>query len=270
MRECWQVRSLLLDNYYGDLSDEQGSRVRTHLQICTRCAKELAEVRDTLDILQLRQAEAPAPEDLARSWESIRREILAPRRPVTSNSLDLGWWVPRLAFSLLLVISGVWVGWNLRSPSGVPALPATSADLLLPLSSQPPSRLWRHLQRSEVLILEIMNFQAAADDQGALGLELSRRVSEELLEEGDLLRSELQAADEIDEPLLGLIRDLELILLQVAHLGDDPGSRDVIEAVRSAIQQQALLLRIKLAEILTKKSKPQPGKTSLDSDQSRA
>lgn len=266
MTDCRRISSYLLDSYYGDLSAERQQEVDLHLENCPFCQEEFSEIRFTLDVLKRTRAEAPDAAVLERSWEGIRAGIFAGREGSAASrawDLDLGWWVPRLAFSLLLIVSGVWIGWHLR-PVSSPGDTSLQADLGPALSSAPPSdRLWRHLQRTEVVMLEIMNFQAADDDEGELSLELSQSLSEQLLQEGDAVRAELESSGDTDEELLALVGDLERILLQIAHLGNGPESREVIEALREAIREQALLLRIDMAEILERrKAKSQSEKTA--------
>jgi hypothetical protein len=212
----------------------------------------LAEKRlDTCIIETIKQATEKCPDPL---WDKVVSNLQDRTSYGGRLALRLPWlrWKPSLglAAAVGLVTAGIFFGkwiWTQDSAS------RSAPDSTISVSPQASKRLalleerTQHcLQKSEVLLLALANFDPQTDDAMTLNLPYQRRISEALVKEASYLKSEL--SEPAERRLQDLISDLEVILLQIANLEDEYDLQDV-EMLRSGVNKRGILFRIDLSRM---------------------
>jgi hypothetical protein len=202
--------------HYGESDD--GKRVEHHLSTCEACRGELdAIARDLEDVGSI-----PAPERDADYGTEVWRAI-APRLERDHRRRT---WILAVAAVLL---AGTFLAGRLstRWDQGAPQTEVRERILLVALGE--------HLDRSEVLLLEIAN-----ENEPGLGRDAAR----DLLRESRLYR---QTAYRVGDVATGDVLDeLERLLLDVVH-GTSPN-----DALRTRIEEQDVLFKIRFLQTSVK------------------
>jgi hypothetical protein len=108
------------------------------------------------------------------------------------------------------------------------------------------SRTQDYVQRSQLVLLAIVNFDRESEDPYTLDLPYKQQLSRELVREADWLKQGL--AESRQRRLQELVADLEAVLLQIANL-EGAGDLDAIELVQTGVQGRGLFLKMHLAEV---------------------
>lgn len=198
--------------HYGECDDARS--VELHLSTCNRCRDELERiVRDLDDIGSI-----PAPE---RS-EDYGAEVWRAIAPRLERRRSRRVWLLAAAAAVLV---GTFVAGrlSLRWDQEVPPVVARERILLVALGD--------HLDRSEVLLLEVVNAPAG---------EMGRETARELVRESRLYR---QTAYRVGDVATGEVLDeIERLLLDVAH-----GTTSA-ETLRARIEGQDVLFKLRVLQ----------------------
>ncbi len=259
MDECQRCRQVFTDALYGRLDDSRRSAFETHLGQCDLCREEYAGLRATFQDMEKRERSEPDPAFWEGYWERLetrmhREKVLYQPRPSGLRRPSFEWLrfrVPRWAFqaaaAVLLVVVGIFIGrmWLLPPSAGVPTAALTSGTTAAS-SLELASRTRNYVQRSKMVLMAIVNFDADAEDPYTLDLPYKQRLSRELVQEADWLKQGL--ADARQRRLQELVVDLEAVLLQIANL---EASEDLsaIELVQTGVQSRGIFLKMHLAEV---------------------
>ncbi len=202
----------LILHHYGEGDDP--ALVERHLLDCKRCRDELDAIgRDLRDVGSI-----PAPERGADYGAEVWRAV-APR---LAHRRSRRTWVLAAA---AVVLTGTFLAGRLstRLGSDIPQDEVRERILLVALGE--------HLDRSEVLLLEVVN-----TEKGELGQEAAR----ELLRASRLYR---QTAHQVGDIATGdVLEELERLLLDVAH-GSTPS-----DTLKSRIRDRDVLFKIRVLQ----------------------
>jgi hypothetical protein len=246
------MRELMVAALYDELDRRQRETLDRHLRSCSACAQHYRQMSETLGVMSEREK----PERDEAFWTSYF-EQLAPRLEsgaVEQLTVRFPAWSRHPAFragaaaALILVgvLLGKWV-WQKDRPQASAPGPIVSAPYPGHVTvTEPVHRAEAYLQRSKVLLLALANFDPATDNAATLNLPTQRQISESLVQEAMVLKSEL--SDTAELRLRELVDDLEVILLQIANL-ENEHDLAAIELVRSSVTNQALLFRIDLSQL---------------------
>lgn len=254
MISCKKYKTRLVAKAFGDLDTAEERELQNHLATCAACRDTLAEMQQALDtvgmphrpempdhfwegywhrlVQRMEKETQPAPNSLAeRVWEWLREKWS--RQPLL---LPLA----RTAGVLALLILGVVIGhyWWPRETAPV-------AEVTPPPVAAMPARASQWLDRSEILLVGIMNEDLS--DPGQIDFSHQRAISRHLVTEARTLSQELDPS--AHRQLIQLIGQLELVLLQIANL-DAEQDLSGVELVRDGIAREGLLLKINIAEIV--------------------
>ena len=212
-------------------------------------ARELAELRQLLQFAD----ETQPPEPPAAYWRGFwsRLEPKLKRESLWSRFVSV--FVPRhglqlatgfAAMGLLLIVALVLLYQVMVPQSEKPTITTTSIKIER-TEGYFEYVADEHLERSRLLLQEVVNI-ASSGPLTAERLTDNRRRSEELLSENRTYR---QAAERHnDERLAGLLRELELVLMDIANI--DPNvAQDALANLQSRIVKKDLLERIKIVNL---------------------
>jgi hypothetical protein len=119
--------------------------------------------------------------------------------------------------------------------------PLGASPALVPASVE--ARTWQYLDRSKVLLLGIVNTEPTAPDAAVLNLPRKQALARDLVAEAGRLQTELNTPAQ--QRMNDLVRDLEVILLQIANL-EATHDLPAIEMVRSGVERRGILFKINL------------------------
>ncbi len=198
------------------------------------------------DRLQARMAAepepAPVPAAVADPAESDR--LRRPIRPVV-RSLR---WAALPAAAAALVAAGILIGRWSRGPA-VP-IPGQGTAVM---AAELELRTGRYLDRSQRILLALVNFTPETKDSFGLDLPGQKAASRALVEEASLLRGDLTKARE--RRLEKLVGDLQVILLQIANL-DSADDQDAVRIARAGVEGRDILFQINLAGLRAPDGRP--------------
>ncbi len=247
------MQELLYDYAYGEIDPATKEGVDEHLASCPVCARELQDLRTTLDILP-RPIDDPADRLDDAYWKSlalgIERELRRKKAPRSKGVADFfrkvaSSLVHRPAFTypalgaLALLAAAVFVFRQMPQPSEHISESPTPGIVDPAGEEATYKRVSDYLQKSRVLLVGIANEDPAA---GETKLSAQRVVSRDLIQEGRYLRQH-----DLDGRSRKLIRDLEKILIELASIEETFDHPD-IELIRGGIRQQNLLFKVRMAE----------------------
>jgi hypothetical protein len=270
---CKKYEPYLAAQVFGDLNAADAQKLQTHLVDCAKCRVALAEMETMLGAL----GEARRPKMPEHFWEGYwyrlvermeKEEQTAPKRiPLRERVSE--WlrtiWVEqplviplaRTAGILALLIIGVLVGhywWPQETAQMAKTTPAPVTAV--------QARADQWLERSKILLIGVMNEDFSTVAQPDFSQQ--REISQSLVTEARAIRQEIDPSG--NRQFLQLMSQLELILLQIAHL---EAERDLtaVELVREGIDRNGLLLKINITEMAQQGQQnappAKPGKGSL-------
>lgn len=120
-------------------------------------------------------------------------------------------------------------------PSAADAAVASSND-----------RAMRYVEKSQLLLIALVNNDDSEPDAYASGLDERRRRSRDLVDEADSIKEEL--SDPKQRRLRELVDELQKILIQISNLESDE-DMDEVEFIRSRVNDHDVLLKINLEQM---------------------
>jgi hypothetical protein len=237
----------LVGHFYGDGPLEVESAVEEHLRACSLCRASWDELTATLKMVDASAVPEPDPGFEERLWTRVQPAL--PGRPDEIGPWRVGthpgrrWRVPSFAFAAaglaLAVTAAVLAMRESRPAAPVAATPAARA------AADPKGRervlltgLDDHFQRSEILLVEVLNAPVTAGDE--LGFE--RQTADDLVDWGRLYR--VAAQQNGNFRMAQMLEDLESVMVEIAR-SPDQMDRDEIGSLRSRIQDDNLLFKVR-------------------------
>lgn len=225
--------------FYGDASPDEERRLAGHVERCAQCQPLWQEIKGSLAAVDAAGVPEP-PADFERvMWARVQREIEG-IRPATVR-----WWAPQYwlpAASLAVVVLAVTIGTQVWNRTEAPASADDTTDVA---ESQPERALLiamdDHLERSELLLVELMNADLTQPDAVRLGYE--RAAADDLLLSSRLYRQTATHTGNVE--LAAMLEDLERVLVEVARAPQDLKPQD-LTALRTRIEEDDLLFKVRV------------------------
>jgi hypothetical protein len=236
-------------HYYGDA--EGTAEIERHLAMCPECRAEFARVQSTLR--QIEPVEVPEPPTgfEEKTWLNLRDRLP-----------EKGGFFRRLFFPKTFGPQK----WALAGVMAALLVAAFLAGRFLPRPAQPvanapqavnPQRVvlvavGDHLERSQMLLVEIMN----ADAKGPIDFSNEQAEARDLLDSNHLYRVSAQQAG--DPQVARLLDQLGRVLAEVAN-GPAEVSPGDLQQVRHTIQSEGLLFKVRVvgSEVNSRARRPE-------------
>jgi hypothetical protein len=218
-------------HYYGEAEGE--AEIRSHLAQCQRCRAELERVESLLG--QIEPTEVPEPPAFfeEKTWLNLRERLPQKRSGFRQwFGRPKKWALAPIAVLLLAAAFMAGRFWPRPTPN-VALTPNPQRVVLVAVGD--------HLERSQMLLVEIMN----ADTSSAQALDFSgeRQQARDLLDANHLYR--LSAQHVGDPQVARVLDDLGRVLAEIANGPSQLAPGDLKE-IRTRIQSQELLFKIKV------------------------
>jgi hypothetical protein len=219
-------------HFYGDAEDKAG--VAQHLGECAACRAEFERVQSMLQ--QIEPIEVPEPPATfeEKTWLNVR-DRLPEKHSWTAWLRSPKQWVLAGSMVALLVVAFVAGRFWPR-----PVQPVTPANVAHVNPQQVVLvTVGGHLQRSEMLLVEIMN----SDANTPLDFSAEQGRARDLLDANHLYRVSAQQAG--DPKVARLLDELGRVLAEVAN-GPKEISPDDLKEIRGRIESEGLLFKVRV------------------------
>ncbi|HEY2364352.1 MAG TPA: hypothetical protein VGK36_24775 [Candidatus Angelobacter sp.] len=233
-------------HYYGDA--EETSEVERHLAACSDCRSEFTRVQSLLQQIEPLEVPEPVASFEEKTWLNLRDRLQDKRGFLQRLFGRQQKWALAGAMVMLLAIAFL-AGrfWPRPGPQ---------------IAQQPPSQVnpqrvvlvavGDHLERSQMLLVEIMN----ADTKGPINFANEQAEARELLDSNHLYRVSSQQAG--DPQVARLLDQLGRVLAEIAN-GPAEVSPGDLEQVRHTIQSEGLLFKVRVvgSEVNSRARRPE-------------
>jgi hypothetical protein len=258
MSKCRHVRTLFVDALYNELTAEQKKAFKMHLNGCSECSKAYIDFTVTLKTMSQRKRVEPDPDFWTGYWDRLAPRLKVPAKkpsPIKDwrqwipEFLPLPRWAYQVTAAVALLVIGIFIGRNALGPTrSVKIIPqlAERREISPGLASY-QNRTSQYLEKSKILLLGIINFDAETEDPIALDFSRKQQISQELVQEAGVLKKGLTRYGAEDR-FIELVSDLEVILLQIANL-EKEHDLSAIDMVRSGVDRKGILLKITIEEM---------------------
>ena len=219
---------------YGDAEDAQD--VRVHLESCPICRDEFERVQGLLK--QIEPPEVPEPPAVfeEKTWLNLRDRLAAKRSGFRQWFFAAPRWALAGAAAVLLAAAFL-AGRYVPRPPGVTT--GNAGNNQVNRQQVVLVAVGDHLERSQMLLVEIMNNDAVS------GADLSneQQQARDLLDANHLYR--VSAQDAGDPQIARLLDELGRVLTEIANSPSDLSPSD-LQQIRSRIQSDGLLFKVRV------------------------
>jgi hypothetical protein len=231
-------------HYYGDAED--APEIERHLAACTECQAEFARIQATLK--QIEPLEVPEPLAIfeEKTWLNLRDRLPAKGSFFQRLFGAQQKWV--LAGAMVLLLAAAFLAGRFWPRPGVQTAPQSA--------QVNPQRVvlvavGDHLERSQMLLVEIMN----TDAKGSVDFSTEQAEARDLLDSNHLYKVSAQQAG--DPQVARLLDQLGRVLAEVANGPSEVSSGD-LQQVRHTIQSEGLLFKVRVvgSEVNSKIRRP--------------
>jgi hypothetical protein len=236
-------------HFYGDA--ENASEVERHFAACAECRAEFARVQAMLKQIEPMEVPEPAPVFEEKMWLNLRDQLPEKRSFLTRLFGAQQKWALAGVMALLLV--GAFLAgrfWprttqlNIAGPTGQQGQVNPQRVVLVAVGD--------HLERSQMLLVEIMN----TDARGTVNFSNEQAEARDLMDNNHLYR--VSAQETGDPQVARLLDQLGRVLAEVAN-GPSEVSHSDLEQVRHTIQSEGLLFKVRVigSEVNSKIRQPE-------------
>ena len=247
MSDCQKFEDRFVDALYGELDPSNQQAVDEHLKECSRCSELFASMQKTLNIMDSRE-HPELPEEYWNQYDQSLQKRMADAKPQNVRWHSFGkipGWALKAAAAFILVGVGVLIGRYYTAPEQKIAQPLPRIVTPVQRASMDPETK-RFLDRSQVLIIGIVNMEPEEDGSYPADLTAQKKVSRDLIHEASVIKTNLKGPDK--RRLNELVSDLELIMLQIANLETEHDQPE-IEMVKSGVDRKGVLFKINLEQM---------------------
>jgi hypothetical protein len=232
-------------HYYGDA--EEAKEVERHLAACPECRAEFARMQSTLQQIEPLEVPEPSAGFEEKTWLNLRDRL--PEKGGFLRRLFGKQQKWALAGAVLMLLAAAFVAGRFwpREDQKIAQQPPAQVN---------PQRVilvavGDHLERSQMLLVEIMN----ADAKGPINFSNEQAEARELLDSNHLYRVSSQQAG--DPQVARLLDQLGRVLAEIANGPAEVSPQD-LEQVRHTIQSEGLLFKVRVigSEVNSKVRRP--------------
>lgn len=220
-------------HYYGDA--EEAAEVERHLAACAECRAEFARVQSLLQQIEPLEVPEPAAGFEEKTWLNLRDRL-----PVKGSFLKRLFGTQQkwaLAGAMVVLLAVAFLAgrfWPRPGPQVVQQQPSLVNPQRVVLVA-----VGDHLERSQMLLVEIMN----ANTKGPIDFSSEQAQARDLLDSNHLYRVSSQQAG--DPQVARLLDQLGRVLAEIAN-GPAEVSPGDLEQVRHTIQSEGLLFKVRV------------------------
>lgn len=234
---------------FGDAKNSQA--IAQHLEICARCRGEFEQVKGLLQEIPAIQVPEPLAYLEQKLWLNLRDRLPERRSAAWQGLLTSSRWA--IASTMVVLVIAAFLGgryWPHHDETPrAPELAQVNPQRVVLVA------VGDHLERSQMLLLELMN----ADSGDRADLPSQQKLARNLLDDNRLYRQSAQRVG--DREVAHVLDELERVLVEIANAPSDPSAADLRE-IRSRIQSQDLLFKVQIVRSNVTRQGEAPGTSS--------
>ena len=254
MSACEKFQARFIEALYDELDAKMLKALQAHLENCPKCRKEYKQMRNT--ILKIEKEDMPDPGeqywdnywlrlDQRMEKENIRTEMKSGSKNIISMHPNMRSWMIRILSAAAMLLGGIGIGYlYFVNPDSVD----------LPINGQIPvkttaynQKAAHYLESSKILLLGFVNFDTDEIDPTSMDFSRQQQAANSLIKRAAVLKDDLTGKE--NQRVLALIQELEIILLQISNC-EKEFDIPAIELIKSGVDNNALLMKINLEEIM--------------------
>jgi hypothetical protein len=217
---------------YGDAENEE--EVHGHLEGCAACRDEFERVQQWLKLIEPVEVPEPPAVFEEKTWLRLRDRLAAKRGGVRQWFLAAPRWAVAGGVAVLLAaafLAGRYLPrHDQQTPNSASAVNRQQVVLVA---------VGDHLERSQMLLVEIMNNDAT----GGADLSSEQQRARDLLDANHLYRVSAQSSG--DPQIAQLLDELGRVLTELANSPSDLSPAD-LQQIRKRIQSDGLLFKVRV------------------------
>ena len=236
-------------HYYGDAEGEP--EIERHLAACTECRTEFARVQATLQQIEPLEVPEPAASFEEKTWLNLRDSL--PEKGSFFRRLFGAQQKWAFAGVMALLLAAAFFAGRFWPRAGEKDIALQQGQ---PVQANPQRvvlvAVGDHLERSQMLLVEIMN----ADAKSSVDFSAEQAQARDLLDSNHLYRASAQQTG--DPQIARLLDQLGRVLAEVAN-GPKEVSPEDLQQVRHTIQSEGLLFKVRVvgSEVNSKIRQPE-------------
>jgi hypothetical protein len=233
-------------HYYGDA--EGKPEIERHLAECADCRAEFARVESMLRQIEPLEVPEPAMNFEEKTWLNLRDRLPEHGGFFRKLFRPQSKWALATLMALLLIVAFLagrfWPRHEQQIAKQPPATVNPQRIVLVAVGD--------HLERSQMLLVEIMN----TDAKGTVNLSSEQAQARDLLDANHLYRLSAQQAG--DPQVARVLDELGRVLAEIAN-GPTEVSPSDLQEVRRSIQSEGLLFKVRVlgSEVNSKVRRPE-------------
>jgi hypothetical protein len=240
-------------HYYCDAGET--AEIERHLAACAECRAEFARVQSMLQQIEPLEVPEPAASFEEKTWLNLRDRL--PEKGGFLGRLFSPQRKWALAGAMVMLLAVAFLAGRFWPRS------------VQPIAQQPPPQVnpqrvilvavGDHLERSQMLLVEIMN----SDAKGPINFSSEQAEARDLLDSNHLYRVSSQQAG--DPQVARLLDQLGRVLAEIAN-GPAEVSPGDLEQVRHTIQSEGLLFKVRVvgSEVNSRARRPELSGSSIN------
>jgi hypothetical protein len=238
-------------HYYGDA--EEATEIERHLAACAECRAEFVRVQSMLRQIEPLEVPEPPATFEEKAWLNLRDRLPEKggffRRLFKLQAGPQQKWAFAGVMALLLAAAFMAGRFWPRPEQQIAHKPEPANPQRVVLVA-----VGDHLERSQMLLVEIMN----ADAKGRIDFSSEQAEARDLLDSNHLYRVSAQQAG--DPQVARLLDQLGRVLAEIANGPSEVSPQD-LQQVRHSIQSEGLLFKVRVvgSEVNSRVRRPEPG-----------
>jgi len=256
---CGIIRRYAILEHYGELPARKREALRRHIAGCKACADYQADIAATLTALAERQGGEPDESFWSSYWPRLQQRLERESRMhfVHQRRYDTLALRPVHAgiAAVVLILVGVFVGRMVLPLPETPSAITRAMSSRSQLSEEQTRRLERCLDRTTLILTEIVNNGDAYVAARVVPSPTQKEISVQLASEARGLREQLDATREVQ--LRQLLWQMEILLEQIAHL-ERSEIKSGIDIIRDGVEQENILPTISMTRGMLNRHMPAP------------
>ncbi len=259
MQVCKKHKDQFIEALYGELDTNEFKRLQQHLEVCPKCREEYNQMQNTIKQMGSDHVPNPNKQFWDNYWakleermiaENIQIENRAERKNIISLRPNVRAWTIRILSAAAMLLIGIGIGY-LYFANPDPMDRSVSGQIPVKKAAY-SQKAADYLEKSKILLLGFINFDTDQIDPTTMDFSRQQLVAKSLIRQAAVLKDDLKGKE--NQRVLALIQELEIILLQISNY-EKEFDIPAIELIKSGVDNNALMMKINLEEIMRASSK---------------
>ncbi|MEJ2544541.1 MAG: hypothetical protein P8Y99_10780 [Calditrichaceae bacterium] len=259
MQACKQYKEHFIQALYNELDADALENLKWHLEKCAECQKEYNQMKNTIKQMNTDNIKDPGEEYWGNYWanlenrlteKNIRLEDGTKENKIFTLRPNVRTWAIRILSSAAMLLIGMGIGY-LYFGNPEPMDRSSTGQTSMKMTAYPQEAA-DYLESSKILLLGLINFDTDNIDPTTMDFSRQQQMANSLIKQAAVLKNDLKGRE--NQRVLALIKELEIILLQISNY-EKEFDIPAIELIKSGVDNNAIMMKINLEEIMRAPSK---------------